>query len=851
MTKTPVSSLIACVLAIISLFLYNNGVIEDNIGPDKDNYQKMKKHEPVDHFFLQRSWPDLKPDIRAFDQALVSIKNNEANRVTFIPGFDHSWQLEGPSNIGGRINTVLIHPTNTQIIYVGCATGGIFKTTDGGSSWLPIFDDQSFLPIGCLVFEPGNPSTIYAGTGDPNISGFPFIGDGVWKSTDDGSTWTHLGLTDQRIVSRIAINPTNTLEIYVATMGIPFERNNDRGLYKSADGGATWSQVLFISDDAGVIDMVMDPSNPLVIYAAGWNRIRNNEESLGIGPAAKVYKTIDGGATWTILANGLPSIDMSRIGLAISQSNPNTLYAAYVDDSYSFHGIYKTTDGGLNWNLLPSNGIDPWFMGGFGWYFGRIVVDPSNEDHVYICGVTLFSTIDGGQNWIAADPSGDTHADKHDVWFVNSNTQVLATDGGLYRTDNAGGSWFDIEDIPNNQFYRIVHDPHNPGVITGGLQDNGTVTGNSTGLNSWNKIFGADGFQPIYDPTNSDNIFVEIQNGGIYASDNGGAFFSSATDGIDNSDRTNWDTPYIMSAHNSSVLYTGTYRIYKNLTGTNALWNPISPDLTDGIIFSPRFHTITTIDESSVLQGVLYAGTSDGNVWYSPNDGSTWNDISLGLPDRYVTSVAASSSPLNANTVYVTVSGYKYNEQIPHVFRSDDNGTTWISISGDLPQVAVNDIYIHQSSNGQVIFVATDGGVYGTLDGGFHWDRIGDNMPILPVFDIDVDPAVNTLIAGTHGRSAMTYPIDSILISVGIGDELTEGTIDFWPLLANDILNFQLGNSRNGTIKVFSVSGQQVLFRNLANESTGVLDLSRLDAGTYIVNYRSNKVDKSIKFLKY
>lgn len=841
-TLTALIISIAC-----SLALTGNELSDDNSSRLLD-----KKQVPADEFYLQRSWPDIKPDVRAYEQALQSVAASSSSRAQIIPGFSASWRLEGPKNIGGRINTILVHPTNQDIIYVGNASGGIFKTVDGGTTWESIFDDQPYLPIGHLAFEPGNPSVIYAATGDPNITGLPFIGDGIWKSMDSGQTWTHLGLTDQRIISKVVINPQNPQEIYAAAMGLPFERNLDRGLYKSVDGGLTWTLKLFLSDEAGIIDLVMDPNNPQTIYAVGWDRIRNNQESLISGPNSKIFKSTDGGGTWAFMGNGLPTGTMSRIGITISESNPDVLYAVFVDSNLSFAGIYKTIDGGTNWSLLPGNGIDPGFMGGFGWYFGRIVVNPSDEDHVYVCGITMYYTLDGGINWTEADPAFDTHADKHDVWFLSAGSQIVATDGGLYRTNNGGVNWFDIDDIPNNQFYRITHDPHNPGVITGGLQDNGTVTGDHTGVNSWNKIFGADGFQPVYDPIDPNNIFVEIQYGGIYASDNGGAFFSDATNGIDNNDRRNWDMPYTMSPHDPTVLYCGTYRIYKNSNGVNALWSPVSSDLTDGVVFSPRFHTITTIAESPVVQGLVYVGTSDGNVWYTPNDGITWNDITAGLPDRYVTSVRPSPDPQNPSTVYVTVSGYKYNEQIPHVFRSDDNGNTWTDISGDLPQVAPNDLIVMPGYSGQVLMLATDGGVYGTLTGGIHWERLGNNLPVLPVYDIDLIPGPGLLVASTYGRSAWTYPVDSLVLSVGTFEIDAQEKISLWPNPASDVLYFQIPSGfERSKMTVTDLGGRVVRSLTLDGQIRSGLRLEDLSPGVYILSFRSADSVIAEEFVRY
>ncbi|MDQ3052120.1 MAG: T9SS type A sorting domain-containing protein [Bacteroidota bacterium] len=826
---------------LMGLFIYKVPAILTL--PDKG----AKLYEPADNFFIQRSWPDQKIDFRSYEQAILGIKTATSKQSGTLPGFGGIWTLEGPGNIGGRINVILVHPTQPDTIFAGSATGGIFRTYDGGASWEPIFDTQPFLAIGCLAFEPGNPTTIYAGTGDPNISGFPFIGDGIWKSTDGGNAWSNIGLTDQRIISKIVIDPFNTNVIYAGTMGLPFERNNERGLYKSSDGGLTWNQVLFIDNESGIIDLVMNQDNSQILYAAGWNRIRNNEESVIIGQAAKIYKTTDGGATWNIMISDLPQSDMSRIGLTISKNNPDILYAVYVDTDLEFGGIYKTTDGGQNWNLQNSNGIDPFFMGGFGWYFGRMEVNPANDNEIYVCGIDIYKSADGGNNFTQADPNFDTHADKHDVFFLNSNEVLLATDGGIYKTNNGGASWIDFENIPNTQFYRVTSNPFIPGEYAGGTQDNGTVSGSASSINGWQRIFGGDGFTIIYDPLDPNIFYVETQNGDIWATSDGGTFIDYISGTIDFSDRRNWDMQYILSAHNSNVLYTGTYRIYKNNSGPVDNWNPISPDLTDGIIFTPRFHTISTVAESPLNEDYLFAGTSDGNVWRSLNGGGTWDNITGTLPDRYITSVKA--SPNDQNNLFVTVSGYKYNEFIPHVFKSQNNGTTWMDISGNLPQIAVNDIVIYPG-NDSVFFVATDGGVYATINGGQYWERVGSNMPVIAVYDLEHDSQANKLIAGTHARSMMTYSVDSILLATGVPVIPGKPVSAIYPVPAVDVVYFETSIEGSGNLRIFDTKGRlirDIIYSGISPFKVAITDFT---PGVYFIRFKSGNQYFTGKFIK-
>lgn len=732
--------------------------------------------EPSEEFFALRSYPDAFISVKSYEKALHQAKEQALLKSS---GFDQEWTTQGPANIGARINTIAAHPTDANIIYVGFSGGGVWKTTDGGEHWIPLFDEQLFLSIGDIEIDPNDHNTIYVGTGDPNISGYPFIGGGVYKSTDAGVTWQHLGLADTRITSRILVSPTNSNHVYVATMGLPFEPTTERGVYFSADGGATWEQQLMPSQTAGIIDMVMNPQNPSILYAAGWNRVRTNQVSIVTGSEAKIWKTTDGGINWTILAGGLPIEDnLGRIGLAMSQQNPDKIYAQYVGESSQLHGIYKTENGGENWTTVPTYSNDQeddltnFALGGFGWYFGKIRVDENDDNHIFLCGVDLWETNlqNNDADWSKATPpwwSYDVHADKHDLTYDAAGNILLATDGGLYRKSTNNNEWSDIENIPCSQFYRVAYNPHITNSYYGGMQDNGTSGGNITNINDWPRIYGGDGFQPAFHPDMPNLFFAETQRGGIVLSEDNGLSFSGATDGIDFEDRKNWDMPYMLSYHNPNNLYTGTYRAYTGtLNNNNVVWQSVSEDLTDGNIYGNTFHTISALDESHFTEGELYYGSSDGNVWRLEGADFTPVNITAGLPDRYVTSIK--TSPSLPNTIYVTHSGYKNNEFTPRLHRSDDKGNTWTDISGDLPDLAINDIFIETEGQDSILFVATDGGVYGTTNLGENWQRVGTNMPFIPVYDLEKNIAKNELIAGTYARSIMTYSLDSVGIELPV-----------------------------------------------------------------------------------
>jgi photosystem II stability/assembly factor-like uncharacterized protein len=817
---------------------------------------------PAEDYFMTRNYPDTRFSVNAYTKALRQAKEQLAFRNN-PTGFDEDWIVRGPANIGARINTIAVHPDNEDIIMVGFARGGVWRTENGGENWEPLFDDQLFLAIGDIEYDPSNPDIVYVGTGDPNISAHPGIGDGLYKSIDGGDTWEHLGLTPQRIISRVIVHPTNSDIIYVGAMGLPFERNNDRGLYRTTDGGETWEQVLFVSDQAGIIDMVMHPTNPDIIYAAGWDRIRNNQESIVEGPGSRVFKTYNGGDDWQLLDNGLPQEDIGRIGLAVTPAAPDAVFAQYVGLNRDFYDVFRSNDTGDSWEAVDVVGELPG-LGGFGWYFGKIRVSPLSADDFFVLGVDLWRSTNGGVSYNMATPPWwfyEVHADKHDLVFLPSGNILLATDGGLYKSDFNNNEWEDIESIPTTQFYRVAYNPNEPSFYYGGAQDNGT-TGGPDLESDWERIYGGDGFQAAFRPDNPLVMYAETQNGGIVYTDNGGGEWYSATQGISNSDRRDWNMQYFISPHDPDVMYTGTFRVYRSTNGVEPFWQPISEDLTDGQILADRYHVITTLDESPLVEGVLYVGTVDANVWRSDDGGNNWINISQGLPERYVTSVKA--SPSDANTLYVSHSGYKDNEFIPHIHRSINKGASWEDISSNLPNLAINDVYILPGHQDSVLFVATDGGVYGTMDSGESWERLGANMPYVQVYDMTWNEARNELVAGTFARSIYSYPLDSLFVepadttimtSTGNPQFTGEQPVKLYPSPATDWINVEFENTEPGRayqMVILNANGQ--LVRTIEGKQQGSvkerLEISGMAAGWYTVKVKIRHQIKTARFIK-
>lgn len=848
-------------LTAIGLSCYSCSSSPEQITPPNNRIDQ--KYGPSDEFFIQRAGPDGTFDLKAYTQALKSVTQQAKSRS--MGGFNQDWTTQGPGNIGARVNTIAVNPQDENIIYAGFSEGGVFKTTNGGDDWVPIFDDQAFLSIGDIILDPTDPNTVYVGTGDVNISGYPFIGDGLYRSTDGGATWTNLGLEEQRIISKIVVDPQTPTTIFVATMGIPFERNNDRGLYRSTDNGDTWKQVLFLSDSTGVVDLVINPDNPQIMFAVGWDRIRNNRESLISGDGARMYRSINGGEDWEMVEGGLPNNQRhSRLGLAMYEADPNIMYVVYVGANSRFEAIYRTDDGGINWNPIPSDnstGLSNSPLGGFGWYFAKIRVNPDDPDDLHLLGVDLWRTKNAGNTWESTAPpwwTYEVHADKHDLVFLSDGGVVLGTDGGIYRSDAAGTQWTDIENIPTTQFYRVAYNPHQPDLYYGGAQDNGSTGGNAATINEWARIYGGDGFQMAFDRQNPDRFFTETQNGNLNVTLDGGYTFEFAGEGIGFTDRKNWDMPYIISPHEDTVMYTGTEKIYQGL-GDKPFWTAISTDLTDGTQEEHRYHNITALDESPVEEGLLYVGTGDGNLWRGDTTGNNWESISNNLPDQYVTSVKG--SPFDANTVYVTYSGYRDNDFLPRIHRSTDRGDNWEDISNDLPDLAINDLLVLPMYSDSVLFVATDGGVYGSITAGTTWERLGTNMPTITVYDLEFNVAKNELVAGTFARSIMSYPLDSILVmdnlpvSTAKPTALKEKGLQVLPTLATDVITINVENTEPGRTVDLAVIALDGRLMHQAERLAGprveyTLDVSNFPPGQYFVKAKIRHKVVSTPFIR-
>jgi photosystem II stability/assembly factor-like uncharacterized protein len=780
--------------------------------------------EPWEDAFAMKEYPLSTPSYNAIEKGYNKAKlQSQMGQRT-----QGKWQIEGPGNIGARVNSIAIHPTNENIIFAGYSDGGLWKSIDGGANWKSVFDNEVILAIGHIAFDPSNPNRVYVGTGDPNISAYPRAGGGIYVSDNMGESWKYIGLVSSRIISKIIINKNNSNIVYASTMGTPFIKDIHRGVYKSTDKGATWSQVLHINDSTGVSDLIVDPNNPEKFYALGWNRIRNNYRSLVGGPDCKIYKTSDGGGTWKTIENGLPNGPYSRLGFAVAPSNSSVLYAQYTSrTSFELEAIYKSSDEGQSWIKIASpgeNGMPNAPLGGFGWYFGKMRVNPTDENDLFLLGVGLHRYV--GSSWRSLDVNNaniSVHADKHDL-IIRNNNLYLATDGGLYKTNlNNIANWQDIENIPTTQVYRTAYDPHRPNTYWLGAQDNGTCSGNGAAINSWQRVWGGDGFQMQFHPTDKNIMLATSQNGALVISRDGGNAFRDAGAGLNNN--RHWDMHYIFGKHSPTRLYTGTDMMYEGvISSTEVKWTAISGNLMQG---NPNAYRkqITHVDQSPLSPGILYCGTTEGSVWGAQNK-NDWQRISGGLPDRYVSSVKA--SPNIKDNVYVSYTGYRDNEEIAYIYKSTNLGTSWKSISSNLPKVAINDILVLEKYMDRVIFVATDAGIYMTVNGGDSWDRLGDNMPFIPVFDIDYDIANNKIIGGTFARGIMTFDLNQISLTEPTSvKETFVNTIKVWPTTTQSEINLEI----NHPYIIYDALGKQ-----MHSGKEVELDVSSYPQGTYYVS---------------
>ena len=734
--------------------------------PGAGGHDAEKHDYPADAFYLQRAMPDGTIPSERIHAAIEQLQfERTLQSATYGAQAVQDWTPVGPLNIGGRVNTIVAVPGGTPA-FLGAANGGVWRSDDLGFNWVPISDPAGFSSVSALTFTPQNNHTLWCGTGDANGTVDGYEGRGLYVSRNRGQVWSYSGLREVAHISSVVVNPLDSSKVYVGGMGKAFTTDPNRGFYRSLNGGKTWIRTLFVNDSTGVSDIAINPLHPDTIFCATRERVRRLKYRRAFGTDCAVWRSVDGGTSWTKVVNGLPPAgdNLGRIAIAVAPTQPSRVYASVISGAISGYvglGLYRSDDGGDSWTKVDLGSVHRNAFGGFGWYFGRVVVSPFDPDDVWVCGVRLLHSIDGGVN--LDDVTLTTHVDQHALWIdpTDPNRVYLGNDGGFYT--QSGGVWQVAFNLPITQFYAGHVDPQNGSRVLGGTQDNGTLK-TEGGASAWGSILGGDGFRCLVNPTNPSIILAEWQyccdQSGIRRSANGGASFA-ATGGWSVTDRYNWNTPFVHSPRNPNTMLAGSQRAYKSIN-TGGFWTAVSPDLSTNPGALVNYGTISTVAISNADSNLFLAGTDDGKVWRSQNGGGAWQDISAGLPGRYVTSVAADL--FDPDVIYVAHSGFGQDLHDPRVFRSTDRGTTWASINGNLPDAPVNDLVLDPAVPG-TIYAGTDLGVFVTRNLGQTWVSLGGAMPVVAVWDLELHGATRQLFAFTHGRSGWKLNLDNISLS--------------------------------------------------------------------------------------
>lgn len=841
-------------LFTLSFLLLSAGC--SKIQPKVSQSGSEKEHGgfyPYELFYIDKNYPATTLHQQTFQQRMQLQIRKDQTAERSLRGLDFTWTVQGPGNIGGRVNTIAVDPFDPEHVLLGYSQGGIYMSEDHAQNWKPVFDEQLSLSVSHISFDPHQEGKLYATTGDVNISGYPFLGSGVYRSDDGGHTWQNIGLEDKGILSKVFADPFNNNIVYVGSMGYPSQKGAEKGLFRSTDGGESWNQTLFIDDSTGIIDMALDMTRPGRVYATGWTRLRTGTYSTTVGPGTSVYVSNDYGETWDNLIQGLPGHLHSRTG--VETTLDGTVFISYVGqptegdcagNKESLLAIYRSFDGGNIWEQVPMStetGFNCDVLAGFGWYFEVLKVTPHNPNDIYVLGVDLYRTVDGGNFWFEfANPwwTYTVHADKHDLAFVG-DYMYLATDGGAYYgwQNGAPDTWVDIENIPSTQFYRTVYNPHQPEHYFGGAQDNGTTGGNVNNMNMWPRIFGGDGFQPLFDPGEPGWIYCTTQNGSIWFSQDTAQEFNHLNDGLYNS--RYWDMPFIMSPHHPKILFCASDRVFRiNMQDSVREWFPISGDLTRGdTILGNRYPAVTALAQSAIDELRIYAGTQDGKLWTTADGGENWTDITEGTPGYYVTSITTST--IDPLTVFVTYSGYRDNDHTPYIYRSIDAGDNWVSLSENVPVVGVNSFMILPGSNDEILFAGTDGGVYVSLNGGILWDRLGTNFPYMPVYDLEYNPVMNTIVAATFSRGIMTFPVEELDLASAVDPpDLAHNEITVYPTVAEDQVYINFGKTHRNTngMEIIIVSSDGTIVYQSKTEVKPIVEIcldDNITSGYYLV----------------
>ncbi|GIV07778.1 MAG: hypothetical protein KatS3mg017_0980 [Fimbriimonadales bacterium] len=689
----------------------------------------------------------------------------------------------GPANMGGRITDVEGIPGNPGIVYVGTATGGLWKTTNWGITWTPLFDEQETTSIGDVALDPQNPDILWVGTGEANPRNSISIGCGIYKSVDGGKTWHYLGLRETRQISRIIVHPRDSNTVWVAAIGSPFGPNPERGVFMTTDGGKTLQKVLYIDEYHGASDLDIDPTNPNILYAGMWRFERKPWTHTSGSEQGGVFKSTDGGRTWRKVTNGLPRL-MGRIGVKVAPSNPNVVYVIAESNDGT---LFRSNDRGETFQRVSTETN----IVSRGFYYTDLRVCPSDENRLYFLATQLRMSIDGGRT--SQQIAGSVHSDHHALWIDPKDPNILwnGNDGGLAFSMDRGQTWDVIANIPLAQFYQIHCSMEAPFYqVAGGLQDNGSWIGwvrNKEGgiVNEhWRMISFGDGFYCLIHERDPNLVLSESQGGNIYRTNLATGVQENISPQARRSDggpaselkyRFNWNTPIIPSPHDPNTVYVGANVVFRS-TDFGATWSVISPDLTTndpekqkdagGPVWventTAEYHcTIISLAESPLQKGLLWVGTDDGRLWKSPNDGISWIELTPHVPNLPPNSPVSHVEPSRASidTAYVAFDRHMLNDFKPYLYKTTDGGKTWHPITNGIPDEAYVFVVREDPRNLNLLYAGTERGLFVSFDGGQNWQKF-PNLPPVPVHDIQVHPLMNDLLLGTHGRSV--YVLDDI-----------------------------------------------------------------------------------------